>query len=270
MVDSKAARISAAASSSGFSLTKWYLDVVGERQDVYIGYWLALAWHNLRLQGHHQLLRTAHDGVSSHGGLGVLPPPDVEGDGRVRWQSDGATGLWTAAADSIGATLFQSELGEIRWQCLMPKARSEVHLSDRSIHGWGYVERIDMTVPVWSLPFERLYWGRCHTANHYLVWIQTSGASSQSLAWHNGRLLADLVISDTLIRTSECRLTIEQRVPLRQGPIISTIFAPLKEVTSLLPRPAFMADERKWLGQGTLHLDDLSEPATILYEEVTW
>jgi len=253
-----------------FTLTKWYMDVVDEHQNAYIGYWVALTWRKLQLQGDHHLLRTARDGVTTHGGLSALPPPTCESDTQIRWRSDEYTGLWSAAADPIRATLFQSERGAIRWECLMPKARGEIDLPQLSIRGWGYLERLEMTLPVWDLPFNRLYWGRCHTANHYLVWIQWSGATSQSLAWHNGLCLSDLTITDRLIETSECRLTIDHRVPLRQGQLISTIFRPLGAVTKLLPRPAFMAHERKWLGHGTLHVEAGSEPATILYEEVTW
>jgi len=253
-----------------FALTKWYMDVVDERLNTYIGYWLTLTWRKLRLQGHHQLLRTAHDGVSSHGGLSNLPPPAGEDGSHLRWRSDDATGLWTAAADPIAATLFRSESGEIRWQCLMPKARGQVELPQLSLRGWGYVERIDMTVPIWSLPFKRLHWGRAHTANHSLVWIQLAGATSQSLAWLDGCGLTDLVIADTRIETSACRLAIDQNIPLRHGPLISTVFRQLESVTKLLPRSAFMAHERKWVGQGQLHVGATSEPATVIHEEVTW
>ena len=253
-----------------FALTKWYLDVVDERLNVFIGYWLALTWGTLRLQGHHHLLRTERDGVTSHGELDDLPPPAWDDDSRLRWRSDDAAGLWTAAAEPIAATLIRSERGEIHWQCLMPKARGRIDLPQHSLRGWGYVERIDMTVPIWSLPFERLHWGRAHTASHSLVWIQLAGATSQSLAWLDGRPLTDLVVADTRIETSACSLTIDQNIPLRHGPLISTVFRPLESVTRRLPRSAFMAHERKWVGCGRLHVGSSAEPATVIHEQVTW
>jgi hypothetical protein len=253
-----------------FALTKWYMDVVDEHQTVYIGYWLSLAWRKLKLRGHHQLLRTARDGVKHHGAFGALPAPMQGGDARIRWHAGDATALWTAAAAPIEAMLHQSALGEIRWRCLMPKAHGRVELPQRSITGWGYVECIEMTLPVWNLPFQHLYWGRCHTANHCLVWIQWSGASSQTLAWHDGRCLTDLVIADDAIRTSEWRLTIDRRLLLRDGTLLSSLFGPLGHVPRLLPRSVLLAHERKWVGQGRLHVQGGSEPATILYEEVAW
>jgi hypothetical protein len=256
--------------SSDFALTKWYMDVVDEHQNVYIGYWLALTWRKLQLHGHRHLVRTTRDGVTDCGGWNALPAPVWDGATHVRWSHDDLSALWTAEADPIEATLFQSERGEIRWRCLMPKARGLIELPQLSVRGWGYVERLETTVPAWNLPFDHLYWGRCHTADHTLVWIRWSGETSQALAWHNGCGVADLAIADAEIRTSECRLTIEERVPLCDGRLLSRFFRPLDAIAGLLPRSALRAHERKWVGQGTLHVRDTSEPATILYEEVTW
>ena len=270
MTDGRATNASTDPRSSDFTLTKWYMDVVDEQLNAYIGYWVALKWRHVRLQGDHHLLRTAEDGVRTHGGLSNVPPPIREGEARVRWHPRHGSGLWSAAADPITATLFDADLGAIRWECLMPKARARMDLSQLSIDGWGYVERIELTVPVWDLPFERLLWGRAHTAGHSLVWIQSAGVAAHSLAWYDGAPVTGLDVRDDRIQTSACRVDIEQAIPLRRGPLHATIFHRLPAVTKLLPRPAFLAHEHKWVARGLLHGPAAPEPATLIHEEVTW
>ncbi len=215
-------------------------------------------------------MRTARDGVTTRGGLSAVPPPDDTDGASIRWAAEQATGLWSAVAEPIRATLFESDRGAIRWECLMPKARARMELPQLSIEGWGYVERLELTVPAWDLPFERLLWGRAHTAGHSLVWIQSTGAAAHSLAWYDGSPVTDLVVREDRIQTSTCRVDIEQAVPLRRGPLHATIFHSLPAVTKLLPRPAFLAHESKWVARGLLHGPAAPEPATLIYEEVTW
>jgi hypothetical protein len=264
MTDGRAANASTAPRSPDFTLTKWYMDVVDEHLNAYIGYWVELKWRQVRLQGDHHLLRRAEDGVTTHGGLSTVPPPTRETEARVRWRPRHGSGLWSAAAEPITATLFESDRGAIRWECLMPKARARMDLPQLSIEGWGYVERVELTVPAWNLPFERLLWGRAHTPGHSLVWIRSTGIAAHSLAWYDGSPVADLVVVEDRIQTSACRLDIEQAVPLRQGFLRNTIFHPLPVVTKLLPGSTFRAHERKWVARGTLHGPATPEPATVL------
>jgi hypothetical protein len=77
-------------------------------------------------------------------------------------------------------------------------------------------------------------------------------------------------LQDGSLRTAAAHLTIEERQPLRQGRLISTVFSAFEKVALLLPPAAFLALEQKWIGRGCLQTSAGIEPATIIFEEVTW
>jgi hypothetical protein len=273
-----------AAPAPEFALTKWYLDIVGDGLAAYVGYWVSLRWRGVTLCGQQHLLHTPHTGVTSYGGLGTPPPPVVKGapPTQVRWEPNDSTGVWNAVCNPIERTLYRSPQGDIDWHCLMPKAQGRVELPHLAIEGWGYVERLDITLPVWTLPFRRLLWGRAHSASHCLTWIAWSAtaaaepwaepghAQELQLALYDGAAATGLVVSEAEVRTDACRLVVGARLPLRQGNLLSTVFEPLEALTRLLPRAAFLADERKWVAEGCLESGGTVEPATLLYEEIVW
>ena len=259
-----------AAGRSDFSLKKWYLDAADDRGNVYIGYWISLRWRKLRLHGYQQLWRTPQSGVKTQGGLTKQPPPVWQRNNQLSWQPQNAQTTWDSATRGLGEILLSTAEGDIQWQCTQPKAKAHIRLPLLSFAGWGYTECIDITIPVWKLPFKTLYWGRCHTTNHYLVWIKWDGVAANSLIWHNGRRSTDWVMANHLIEGSDFRLTIANPIPLRQGRLISTVFSPFGKLTELFPKPAFLADEHKWYSQGRFDTQTTSEPATMIYEEVFW
>jgi len=259
-----------AAGRSDFSLKKWYLDAADDQGNVYIGYWVSLRWRELRLHGYQQLWHTLQSGVKTQGGLTKQPPPAWQSDNQLRWQLKTAKAVWDSAAHGIHETLMSTDQGDVRWQCTQPKAKANIQLPLLSFTGWGYTECIDITIPVWELPFTTLYWGRCHTANHYLVWMKWDGVMSNNLIWHNGRRSTDWVMTNHLIKGSDFHLTIDNPIPLRQGRLISTVFSSFDKLIKLFPKSTFLADEHKWYSQGRFDTQTSSEPATIIYEVVFW
>ncbi len=253
-----------------FYLKKWYLDAADYRGNVYIGYLVALQWQHLELHGYQHLWRTPNDGVQTQGELSRQPLPVWQGRQQLTWQPHHATATWDSAADEINETLYATEQGEINWRCIQPKARAHIHLPHLSLSGWGYTESITLTLPVWKLPFQKLYWGRCHSEHHYLVWIKWNGATTQQLVWHNGQRTSDLTISKTDITGSDWQLKLGENIPLRQGKLLSTVFEAYSTVTQLLPEATFLAEEHKWYNLGQLESQTGSEPALSIYEEVVW
>jgi hypothetical protein len=251
-----------------FILKKWYLDAADDQGNVYIGYWVALRWRELRVHGYQQLWHTPPRGVKTQGGLSRRPPPCWQSDSRLGWQVGPAQHTWDSAAPGIGGKLISTAEGDIRWQCTQPKAWAHIQLPRLSWTGWGYTECIDITIPIWRLPFQTLYWGRCHTASHYLVWMKWDGVAADNLLWHNGQRSTDWTISDRLVEGPDFRLTIDEPIPLRQGLLIETVFRPLSKLTALFPAATFLADEHKWYSLGRLDTPASSEPATMIYEEV--
>jgi hypothetical protein len=253
-----------------FSLKKWYLDVADQRGNVYIGYHVSFQWRHLELHGYQHVWRTSEHGTQSQGGLTKQPLPVWENTHRLIWHPHHLTATWDSLADKIEETLWSTDQGEITWHCTQPKAHAHICLPHLTFSGWGYTECLEMTIPVWELPFDHLYWGRSHSENHYLVWIKWEGATTQQLVWHNGSRATDVTISATQIKGSDCQLILGENIPLRQGKLISTAFQPYHRVTRLLPEATFLADERKWCNLGQLESTTGSEPAVSIYEEVLW
>jgi hypothetical protein len=253
-----------------FHLTKWYLDVADAQGAVYIGYHASLRWRSLRLDGHHHLWHHADGRVNSHGGLTTQPGPVWETTTRLGWQSAGISGTWDALADGLVEELFSSDEGAISWHCTQPKALAQVHSPEGAVAGWGYTERLEISVPVWQLPFQVLYWGRCHSANHYVVWIKWDGATHQQLTWHNGIRGTDLALSADHALGEDFCVQLLNPMCLRRGVLAASVLKPFARVSRLLPPAAAMAEERKWYSRGRIQTAAGIEPAITIFEEVRW
>ncbi|OGY27775.1 MAG: hypothetical protein A2Z42_02655 [Candidatus Woykebacteria bacterium RBG_19FT_COMBO_43_10] len=252
-----------------FLIKKWYLDAADSHGNVFIGYWALLQWKKLTLHGYQLFHYSLKDGIKTQGGF-IKQPEPLFRDNHLVWQPKNLKASWESSSNSIREVLFNSEKGDIKWQCLQPTAKAKIQLPEFSFEGQGYTELIEITLPIWNLPFKTLCWGRAHSKNHYLVWIKWDGVTKQNLVWHDGKRSNDLHIKDNLINGSNFRLKLGENNPLRQGRLTSTVFKPFNKIIRLFPKPTFLADEHKWLNYGFLETDSISEPATIIYEKVLW
>jgi hypothetical protein len=252
-----------------FSLRKWYLDVADDQGGVFIGYCLFLKWGHFELNGLQHLWRSPK-GIETQTDITGQSAPCYERKDRLVWKPRGLEGIWDSVEEPVKATLLDVEEGKIEWQCTQPKARARVNSPRLSLSGWGYTERIDITIPIWKLPFETLYWGRCHTDNHYLVWIKLEGGTKQDLIWFDGKCSHDLVIQAERIVGPDFVLELGEFVRLREGRIGSTILQPFRNITRILPKTILSLDERKWYSRGILHTKAEVEPAIVIYERVSW
>lgn len=258
------------AGQSDFFLKKWYVDAADYLGHVYIGYWLFIRWGKLKLHGYQHLWHTPGEGMRTQLGLGKLPEPCWQNRRQMIWRTDKFRSSWESASDPISETLLSSEQGDIKWQCFQPKANALIELPQISFQGWGYSECLELTIPVWKLPLNNLYWGRCHTENHTLVWIKWGGPSPRRLIWHNGRQTSLLSISKDHIQGSDFCLAVEEKIPLSRGRLSDTVFKTIDTVMSLFSNATFISEENKWYGRGRLETPTATEPATIIYEEVSW
>lgn len=253
-----------------FTLKKWYLDVVDDRGHVFIGYWLVLTWQAVSITAFQNLWHVPNLGVKSRSGLTRQPPPSWETDHELRWRIPHLQGSWTSAATALKKELLWSQQGNILWHCTQPKAGANVSGPEIAFSGWGYTECIDITIPIWKLPLTGLYWGRCHTGNHYLVWIRWEGTTRQNILWHNGIAHKEALISDTCIQSEDIFLKLPQEITLRRGNLLSTVFKPFKNIIGAIPNKALDLNESKWYGNSILETKNGSEPATVIFEKVTW
>jgi|WetSurMetagenome_2_1015567.scaffolds.fasta_scaffold78123_2 hypothetical protein len=252
-----------------FSLKKWYLDAADDQGNVYIGYYVLLKWGKFELNGLQHLWRFPGD-IETQTDITRQSAPGYERKDRLVWKPRGFEGIWESVGEPVKATLLDVEEGKIVWQCTQPKARASVNSTKLSFSGWGYTECIDITVPVWKLPFKTLYWGRCHTNNHYLVWIKWEGKTKQNWIWLDGKCSHDFVIEANKISGDDFLLELGKNVPLREGKIGSTILQPFRNLTRFLPKTVLSLDERKWYCMGILHSKSEVEPAIVIYEKVSW
>ena len=253
-----------------FSLKKWYLDVADDKGNVYIGYCISLKWGKFELNGFQHLWHSFEKGIETQTEITKQSAPEYKGGNQLIWQPTGIEAIWESVGKPIEETLLDIEDGKIIWQCTQPKAHASIKSSKLSFSGWGYTECIDITVPVWKLPFKTLYWGRCHTNNHYLVWIKWDGKTKQNLIWLDGKCSRDFIIEDNKIIGSDFLLKFGGNIPLRQGTIRSTIFQPFGNIIKILPKTIFLVDERKWYNRGILETDSQVESAVIIYEQALW
>jgi hypothetical protein len=252
-----------------FSLRKWYLDAADDQGNVYIGYSVFLKWGKFELNGLQHLWRSPK-GIETHTDIARRTVPVFEERDRLVWKPDRLGATWKSVAEPLEATLLDIEAGKIVWRCTQPKAHASVNSNRLSIAGWGYTECIDITVPLWKLPFKTLYWGRCHTNNHYLVWIKWEGKTRQNLIWLDGKCSQDFVIEADKIAGRDFLLDLGENVRLREGKIGSTILQPFKNIIRLLPETLLSLDERKWYSMGILQTNSEVEPAIVIYEKVSW
>ena len=252
------------------ALEKWYLDVVDASGHVFIGYWAALQWHHLAIQLQQNLWQSPGSAPHSRLTLSSQPRPVQLSDQAYCWRAQEMSGRWVTAAAPIHEILLEVGGGHVSWHCLQPKAIATVALPHKQISGWGYVEKMEMTIPLWDLPFSKLQWGRCHSSSHYLVWIKWDGPLARMLLWHNGRFCPQWQLVNNVLQGPGFLLRINEAVPIRQGRLIDTVFGSLGKITRHLPGNTFLADERKWSGRGQMETVSGCEDATVIFEEVLW
>jgi hypothetical protein len=258
------------ARAGDFWLHKWYLDATDGDGNVFIGYWAAARWNRLSLHFHQLLLQPAAGMLRSIGGFATQPEPAWRNEGLLEWCVPDMYAEWQASrSEAIAEKLLTNPAGEISWHCHQPRAQAHVEMPGFRIKGWGYVECIDITIPAWRLPLRTLYWGRCHSANHYLVWIKWEGSSHRSLLWHNGQRIEEFELSETGIQAAAVAFAVEQSRAVRQGAIGAHVFSLPGGSNLHIPKKALRIFEHKMYGSGQIVTKSSSEPASAIYETVT-
>jgi hypothetical protein len=153
------------------------MDVVAEDGSALFAYSARVRWGAVRVSVASVCHLTAGGVVSDERTLRPGRAPVFE-DKRLAWSCAGLglSGKWIADSAPIERTLFDDERGAIEWHCLAPRARARVLFGDVPLRGFGYVERLRITLPPAELPFQRLSWGRHLSGEHAVVWID----------WHDG------------------------------------------------------------------------------------
>jgi len=256
-----------------FSLSKWYLDCVGESGDAAILYRASLRWGVLRLQYGAALVGPSTGKPTHRYTLRPESEPIAAADGTINWSCErlGARGTWTRRASPIKRTLLNGDQGGIDWHCLCPRADAVVQIGEHVVRGSGYVEHLTMTLKPWQLPLDELRWGRFLSPDDAMVWIGWGGASPRTWAWVNGSEARDATITAHGVEMPShgVALTVGGGRVLRTGQLAKTALQPLRAAAVLIPRWR-RASETKWVARGTVTSPHRMINGWVVHEVVNW
>jgi len=232
-----------------FEVSKWYCDCVDESGAVSILYTgTAKGSHGFRF--HYSSLLEAGKSTITHRSLRAATPPELVGGG-LRWRSKplGIDAEWQADSQPVRATVFSSAAGSIEWECLMPRAHARLG----TLTGFGYVERLTMTLAPWKLPLRTLRWGRFATASDWVVWIDWRGDYSTRLVFRNGEQVAAVAVEDDGVDFADgARLALAGPLEIRKGRLGATALAAIPGLRNSLPGRLLRIDECKWRSRARL------------------
>lgn len=260
-----------------FRLVKWYLDLVTNEGTTLIVYAASLRWPALRLRYVSTLLaRPGEEPVEQSAWAGVVLPDEAGDTIRIDHAGLGLSGQWHRAAPPTNATLLVDTEGSVQWDCLQPSATARVVVDGRTLVGSGYVERLTLTRPPWSLPFRGLRWGRYTGASQSATWIDLQGNSPRRWAWVDGVPWPEATPDalgvwgpagaedDRSLRFTPVRELLNRQalqVLSRRMPVLSALplgpFGNLREI--------------KYLARGSLHHRAIIvDEGWVIHEEVAW
>ncbi len=236
-----------------FALAKLYADCVAPSGEAAIVYAGALTWNGFRLSLS-GLTFFDRDGNASESW--ALSRGSVSLNGReLRWSHGDSKLLARASCDGFRQTLLTTPAGSVAFDCIVPDGAITVTRGSRVLEGRGYVERLALTIPPWSLPIDSFRWGRLATPAEQFVWIEWRGAHPLTRVFRGGVACEGAVIRDDRIEMpGELTLMLGSPLVLRTGRLdgmrgaISRLIAQLPGIAGI--------HETKWLRSGRALLGD--------------
>jgi hypothetical protein len=253
-----------------FVLRKWYLDVVADDGATAIAYRAALRWGLIRARYASVLSCGAGGPVESSTTWRGVDRPD-RGRGVVTWSAPpiALLGRWLCVDPEHEQMLLDSPSGLVRWTCLAPRARATVRVNGRQITGWGYVERLDLTIRPWQLPLDELLWGRFGSGDGGVVWIRWRGQEPRTIILFNGAPVEG-EITDEAVRWDGGELHLDPGRTLRRGRLGSTVLSAAPLLRRLAPRMIRNLREHKILSRAELRTRDGTGTGWAIHEVVTF
>jgi len=244
---------------AGFSLRKWYLDVVDPAGRSVILYWSALEWGPLNVRWHAATLHAPGAAPRHVSSLAAAPEPVVH-RGEITWRAEaiGCEALARPTMPAVGAVLLPgrgpSPDARVTWRCEAPAARTVVRLAGEPIvEGAGYAEQLELRLPPWRLPLDQLRWGRwiSNQGDRSLVWIDWQGPEAHTRVYADGIRAAEAAAGDDEVEADGRRLRFADRRVLHErtlGDLLGSIAALLPA----MPRRWLALEDRKWISRGVL------------------
>ena len=245
-------------SRKSFYLCKWYADVIDEKtNDAIIIYQGELEWKFLKLRFANILQFLRKNNLISRATFSSENLPILENK-TFSMNLMEVYGRWETKYEPIVEKLFENRNGYILWECFMPSAFGRIEIDEKINKGFGYVERLTLTVKPWQIPIHILWWGRFLCENQCMVWIRWEGEEEKFLVFHNGVKYMDGIISDDMIEFGRYRLLLSEKYTLRSGPLIKTVFDKFPWIKRIFPSGFLDMKECKWLTWSELYENNCS------------
>ncbi|MEE8479006.1 MAG: hypothetical protein V3S42_03260 [Candidatus Neomarinimicrobiota bacterium] len=260
---------------SDFSMSKWYMDCIDTNGNVFIGYSAVLKWKKIKLNYTNILYYDGLGKPTERSTLRKLPSPGLKNN-CMTWDPSKlqTRGTWNRIDAPLRKTLLNTEVGTIRWDCFQPKANANIlNGNNKIITGFGYAEKLDMTIKPWELPFNELRWGRFLSEKDTIIWVIWTGDTNCNLLFHNGKSIKDAIVSDECvdINQRELLLTFSDKLVLRKGSLISTALSNLPGLTGIFPSKVLNTYECKWRSRGILTRENKKvSDGWVIHEVIRW
>lgn len=262
--------------TAGFRLTKYYLDCVTASGAAYIAYAARLRWGPVNVS-YAALLESDERGrCRERRTFSGVSRPDAA-DGTITWACAGlgVSGSWEPTAPPEHARLLDAGRSRIDWEALAPRAACELRLEGEGVvTGTGYVERLELTVLPWRLPFDTLHWGRFLAEGAVLFWIAWDGETRLRHIRLDGRALPEAHFGPDDIRFGtdgaagdDIVLSFLQTRTVRRAPIV-TALGSLPALLRRVPSGFHSAEEEKWVSRACLTEGKRTSSGWALHERV--
>lgn len=259
---------------SNFHLNKWYLDFVGTNGEAIICYSAILSWHGFSVNYTSLIEKYPGKEVQSKSHFHHAHLPRKT-DRTITWADDRfqISGRWEASTEAIDSRLVDSEKGYLDWHCFQPASKVHLKIEGKTLHGEGYAEQLVLTVIPWYIPMKELRWGRFHSLESTVVWIEIRDQDKKQWLWVNGKPVLDCSIENEIISSKDKNFQLRlngERVLESEKKIFQVVEKLLKFLpgfNKMMPVKFLMADNRKWLSKGKLENDDLAVETGIAIHE---
>jgi hypothetical protein len=258
-----------------FTLTKWYLDCVDADGRVAIAYWSAIAWRGIEITWHSISLHENGAEPVHRTSMAPVAAPAVA-DWGISWQTEplGCRFDCRPGQPGVGQRLLDTAEGNVDWRCETAAGEMVIACDGRPAwQGFGYAERLEMTLPPWRLPIDQLRWGRWIAAggDRSVVWINWRGAHPLTAVFVDGQPQQACVVSDERIETGGAALVLTDRQTLYSRSLPDTLGALRPLLAPLLPQSWLAMEDRKWRSRGTLRTAGRpDELGWVIHENVRW
>ncbi len=242
---------------SNFHLNKWYLDFVGTSGEAMIFYAAELSWYGMAVHYTSWIQFDPEKDVRECSRFRNVQLPKKQ-ENIITWHDDKfeVHGSWESIAQPVQCRVFDSDAGYLDWHCFQPASKVQLKIKDKIIEGNGYAEQLILTAPPWHIPMNDLRWGRFHSSDNTMVWIELRKEDKQQWLWLNGDKIVNCTIEDDHISSLDkdfllkldCRAVLESEKKIYQ--VVHNLIHYLPGFNKLMPTKFLMADNHKWLSNG--------------------